>query len=207
MLRGLVYLAVSALFCFDFMMPPNAATHTRTTAEPGRALTAAVWRSSVELRGGIAVLLSGVSVLSWTFVFGWATWQIQCYSVEILAVALFVVGFSIREWSKRTLGRHFTYEIQRPEALIDDGPYALLLHPSYTGFALEWGCLGAFWQPLFAELPLHYAAPLLVVAYAFALTFLWLWRAKGEEAVMHAAFGRRWDEHVKGRWRFVPWCF
>ena len=123
--------------------------------------------------------------------------------LEAAAVALFVGGYALRAWAKRALGRHFTYEIQSPGALIGTGPYALLLHPSYTGFALEWGCLCAFWLPQ-GQL----AAPLLAGAYAAMLVFLWVWRVQGEEAVMRAAFGARWEKHVAaGRWRFIPWMF
>ena len=210
MIRGVLYLAASALFCADFMFPPNAAAPTRTTAELGRSFTAAVWRSSSGVRALVTSLLTGVAVFGWSATFGWAAWSAALAPLEIIAVALFICGYGLRVWSKATLGRHFTYEIQSPEALVSDGPYALLLHPSYTGFALEWGCLGAFWLelPLGPGYALPLAVPLLAAFYGAMLAFLWVWRAQGEEGAMRGAFGGQWDRHVSaGRWRFIPWVF
>jgi protein-S-isoprenylcysteine O-methyltransferase Ste14 len=137
----------------------------------------------------------------WTSAFGLEAWPSALLPLECVAIVLFIGGYALRVWSKVTLGRHFTYEIQFPGALVEGGPYALLLHPSYTGFALEWGCLCAFWLPERSS-----SAPFLLAgAYAAMLTFLWVWRAQGEEAVMRAAFGSRWDQHIAaGRWRFIP---
>ncbi len=202
---GVIYTVVSLLFCFDFMMPPHAATPARIhTAEVGRFITSYVWRSSQAVRSFIALFLTCVSVVAFTLGFGFKIWNEDMVLIETIAVTLFACGYLLRVWCKQTLGKHFTYEIQRPDALINNGPYALLLHPSYTGFALEWGCLISFW--------LHYiqfqhAIIILGLVYVFSISFLWHWRAKGEETVMKNAFGLRWETHIKSRWRFIPFIF
>jgi protein-S-isoprenylcysteine O-methyltransferase Ste14 len=211
MTRGLFYAAASALFCFDFMMPPNAAVQTRTTFEVGSTITATVWRSSAVVRVGIAIVLTVVSISAWIAVFGKASLAADVRSLEVTASMLFVAGYSLRIWAKRTLGCHFTYEIQRPEVLISHGPYEVVLHPSYTGFVLEWGCLLAFWLPLPlgpTYTPLPFACALMFGAYAAGFAFLWVWRTKREEVVMRSVFGKRWDQHVaRVRWRFIPLVF
>jgi protein-S-isoprenylcysteine O-methyltransferase Ste14 len=54
------------------------------------------------------------------------------------------LGFALRFWSVRTLGRFFTVEVtvDAEQPVIDTGPYAHLRHPSYTGLLLLYLGLG-----------------------------------------------------------------
>lgn len=54
---------------------------------------------------------------------------------EWMMVALAMGLFSLRLWCYQKLGKFFTYTIMVKEnhPLIADGPYAYLIHPSYTG--------------------------------------------------------------------------
>ena len=45
--------------------------------------------------------------------------------------------YGLRRWAKVTLARNFVYQIAAPNTLIAAGPYAFLVHPSYTGALLH----------------------------------------------------------------------
>lgn len=122
-------------------------------------------------------------------------WPEQAYRVGL---ALFVVGLLLRWWSIWTLGRFFTVQvaIANDHRLIQEGPYRLLRHPSYTGsllmfvgFAL---CIGN-WATSIAML-----VPVLAV---------FGWRIHVEEAVLAETFGDAWSEYVRHSWRLLPLVF
>src|SRR5262245_7905116 len=55
-----------------------------------------------------------------------------------LGVALMAAGLALCMWSIRVLGRFFTatVRIAPDQRVVDEGPYRLLRHPSYTGAML-----------------------------------------------------------------------
>jgi protein-S-isoprenylcysteine O-methyltransferase len=119
-------------------------------------------------------------------------WPHETY---LAGLALFASGLMLRWWSIWTLGRFFTVQvaIASDHRLIEQGPYRLLRHPSYTGsllmffgFAL---CFGN-WATLLAML-----VPVLAV---FA------WRIHVEEAALSETFGDAWRGYVRRTWRLVP---
>lgn len=59
-------------------------------------------------------------------------------AAEAVAAAACLAGTALRAWCFSALGRLFTYEvsIRTSHQLVTTGPYALLLHPSYTGTAM-----------------------------------------------------------------------
>lgn len=61
-----------------------------------------------------------------------------------LGFALLLAGMGLRGWSIVTLGRFFTYAVgvQEDQHVVDDGPYRLLRHPSYTGLLLGFAGIG-----------------------------------------------------------------
>jgi protein-S-isoprenylcysteine O-methyltransferase Ste14 len=61
----------------------------------------------------------------------------------LAGLAVFCGGIALRVWAVRTLGRFFRYTIVVDEdhRVIDDGPYRLIRHPSYSGLLLA--ALGA----------------------------------------------------------------
>jgi protein-S-isoprenylcysteine O-methyltransferase len=79
---------------------------------------------------------------------------------DVLLMAMMLVGVALRYWCYHKLGRLFTYTIlvKPNHELVRDGPYTLLLHPSYTAqvgvmccyllFMFRWKTL--FWLPLIA---------------------------------------------------------
>jgi len=119
-------------------------------------------------------------------------WPGQTY---LVGLAVFVSGLLLRWWSIWTLGRFFTVQvaIASDHKLIEQGPYRLLRHPSYTGslmmfvgFAL---CVGN-WMTL--------VAMLVPVFSVFA------WRIHVEEAALGENFGDAWRDYARRTWRLIP---
>jgi protein-S-isoprenylcysteine O-methyltransferase Ste14 len=124
---------------------------------------------------------------------------------EAAALGASLAGSALRLWAMQCLGPLFTFEVAiRPRhALVGDGPYALLLHPSYTGLLLSLGGLlyflggprGALRRRRF------WAAALPAAAAAVAA------RLTNEEAALAGHFGAAWRAHAARRWRLVPLLF
>jgi protein-S-isoprenylcysteine O-methyltransferase Ste14 len=61
-----------------------------------------------------------------------------------VGLALMWVGFVLRAWAIRALGRFFTVTVgvEEGHAVVDSGPYRHIRHPSYTGMLLFFVGLG-----------------------------------------------------------------
>jgi protein-S-isoprenylcysteine O-methyltransferase Ste14 len=59
-------------------------------------------------------------------------------SPVVVGLTLFVAGMALRAWAIITLGRFFTHVLamQPGQRVVQEGPYRLLRHPSYTGLLL-----------------------------------------------------------------------
>lgn len=119
--------------------------------------------------------------------------------------------------------------------LVTSGPYAYLLHPSYTGYYFNsiavWTLLwhqGLF--DIFSAFFARVAISLFVPTY-YAMTIktglvfgisggLWvvllksvisaiqlLERVKNEEAMLKEHFGAEWVQHANKRWKFIPYVY
>ena len=62
----------------------------------------------------------------------------------VAGLVLMWIGFALRFWAVRTLGRFFRVEVtvDSDQTLVDTGPYARLRHPSYTGLLVFYLGLG-----------------------------------------------------------------
>ena len=118
-----------------------------------------------------------------------------------LAIAVF--GWTFRRWAKYTLNQLFTYQISIPKELIQTGPYAYLVHPSYTGSLLHF--LGIIVLAT-ESLDITTACVTTAVITAMASTMLTV-RITDEEAMLSSAFGETWDAHVAKRWHVVPFVW
>ncbi len=119
-------------------------------------------------------------------------WPEQIHPVGL---AVFVSGLALRWWSIWTLGRFFTVQvaIANDHRLIEQGPYRLLRHPSYTGSLMMFVGFGLYignWATLIAML-----VPVFCV---FA------WRIHVEETALSETFGDAWRAYAKRTWRLVP---
>lgn len=112
-----------------------------------------------------------------------------------IGLAIFGSGVALRGWAIRTLGRHFTWRlgIRDGHALVTDGPYRVLRHPSYTGGML-----------LFAgtQVVLGSAVGLVLALIGFPLYYRQ--RIADEEAMLAEALGAPYTEWQARTWRMVP---
>jgi protein-S-isoprenylcysteine O-methyltransferase len=114
---------------------------------------------------------------------------------EVIGISVFIAGIALRWYSIAILGRFFTVNvaIAADHRLIEEGPYRLVRHPSYTGSLLAFAGLGiAFcnWASLAALM-----APTLAV---------FLRRIHIEEAALTEAFGERYRDYVRRTKRLIP---
>ena len=119
---------------------------------------------------------------------------------DVLSAVLCASGYVLRTAAFDALGRHFTYvvTVRTDHQLVTEGPFQLLMHPSYTGLlmvqmgmAVFAGCRRVWFLMLWA---------------GFAL-FAVLQRVSVEEAALQTKFGTVWDDYAGARWRLVPYVF
>jgi protein-S-isoprenylcysteine O-methyltransferase Ste14 len=141
---------------------------------------------------GILGLLNGF-LPAWTDRIGF--WTIDGDTVRWLGVAIFVVSGYLRLWPVVVLGNRFSglVAIQPEHALVTDGIYSVIRHPSYVGLILN--SLG--WSLAFRS-----GVGVLVTALMLPPMIA---RIYAEEALLRSQFGAEYDAfRVKTRWRLIP---
>lgn len=119
------------------------------------------------------------------------------HSTMIIGVAvLFLVGgVALRIWAIRHLGRFFTVAvgIQHGHQVIQDGPYRLVRHPSYSGSLLALTGVGIL---TFNWLGLILIVVCTLLAYALRISV--------EEKALLAQFGSEYQEYSARTKRMIP---
>ncbi|KAI0485008.1 hypothetical protein GGR56DRAFT_681057 [Xylariaceae sp. FL0804] len=146
-------------------------------------------------------------------------------STALPLLLILCVGVPLRLGPYAALGQSFTFDLAQPKALVTDGPlYSLVQHPSYVGLlalllgnALLLGRLRggvcACWTPpaVYATLKSRRAGAgveaALATAVLAAVVAAAAARVRDEEAMLHAAFGREWEEWHARTARFIPFVF
>ena len=115
-----------------------------------------------------------------------------------LGCALFVFGLALRWYSIFYLGRFFTVTvaIHSGHEIVDNGPYRLIRHPSYTGALL--GFLGL-------ALTLDNWASLALIM--VPITWVFLRRMRIEERALANGLGRPYTDYMKRTKRLVPFVY
>ena len=115
-----------------------------------------------------------------------------------LAVLLLATGIALRIWAIRHLGRLFTVDvgIQQGHQVVEDGPYRLVRHPSYSGSMLA---LVGIALLTFNWLGLFLIITCTMLAYALRV---WV-----EEKAMLAQFGAEYAEYAAHTKRLIPWIY
>jgi protein-S-isoprenylcysteine O-methyltransferase Ste14 len=121
-------------------------------------------------------------------------WTIDGDPVRWLGVVLFIIGGALRIWPVFVLGRRFSglVAIQPGHALVTNGVYGVIRHPSYLGLlinSLGWGL--AFRSAIGILLALLMVPPLLA-------------RIHAEERLLRSHFGREYEAYRATTWRLVP---
>lgn len=135
----------------------------------------------------------------------WLAWQGSGRFASPLRIPLFwtgcalmAAGLLLRAWSVRVLADFFTVDVAiRPgHALVRNGPYRLLRHPSYTGALLTFYgfalALGTVWG---------------LAVIAIVVTAAFLRRIKVEEAVLRDAFPQAYPDYARQTKRLVPFVW
>ncbi|AOM81971.1 methyltransferase family protein [Salisediminibacterium beveridgei] len=127
-----------------------------------------------------------------------AFWTYEAAVIQGAGVFCYGSGIMLRYWGILHLGRQFTRDVQvrDGDTLVGTGPYRILSHPLYSGllftvmgFTLYTGSILASILVLFTALP--------------AL----IRRIKGEETLLIQAFGIRYQEWMKSRYRLIPFIY
>jgi protein-S-isoprenylcysteine O-methyltransferase Ste14 len=121
-------------------------------------------------------------------------WTIDGDTVRWIGVALFVAGGALRLWPVFVLGNRFSglVAIQPGHALVTDGIYGILRHPSYLGLlvnALGWAL--AFRSSVGVLLAALMIPPLLA-------------RMRSEEALLRSHFGDAYESYMARTSRLIP---
>ncbi|KAI0025212.1 hypothetical protein F4780DRAFT_722590 [Xylariomycetidae sp. FL0641] len=134
-----------------------------------------------------------------------------------LALVL-VLGAPLRLASYAALGRDFSFSLAPPgDGLVTAGLYAWVQHPSYTGLlcvvlgnaallARLDGALACLVPPRL-HAALRSARPLLAPAALALFVGTLAMRVAEEERMLHAEFGKDWEDWHRSTARFVPWVF
>ncbi|KIP01824.1 hypothetical protein PHLGIDRAFT_123011 [Phlebiopsis gigantea 11061_1 CR5-6] len=147
-----------------------------------------------------------------------ATQHLRITPWWLAGCALMACGGAVRLLCFRHLGRFFTFElsIQKGHALVTNGPYAVVRHPSYTGSMLvgagtvlchfgpgSWyaECVG--WGSVYSGMFMAAWAGWCVVVPALLTR-----RTSTEDATLRSEFGSEWDSYAKRTpYKLVPYIF
>jgi protein-S-isoprenylcysteine O-methyltransferase Ste14 len=121
-------------------------------------------------------------------------WTLDGDAIRWLGVVLFAVGGALRLWPVFVLGPRFSglVAIQPGHALVTDGVYSIIRHPSYLGLlvnSLGWAL--AFRSGVGVLLTVVLALPLLV-------------RIHAEEELLGAQFGVEYEDYRARTSRLIP---
>jgi protein-S-isoprenylcysteine O-methyltransferase Ste14 len=116
-------------------------------------------------------------------------------AVRWLGLGLVVAGPAFSFWSAATLGRHFDLEVEvhGGHEIIDRGPYRIVRHPVYLGFAIHFvgACLAT--------------GNGLLIAGTLLVTFPALYlRAATEERLLRERLGPAYDAYARRVGMLVP---
>ena len=113
-------------------------------------------------------------------------------------VGIGVLGYAVRVWSMRVLGRFYTRTLvtTADQRVVREGPYRLVRHPGYLGSILVWTGAAASSGNL---LSIVAVTALLAVAYAH--------RIRTEERMLVDTLGEAYVEYRRHSWRLVPFVF
>lgn len=113
-------------------------------------------------------------------------------------ILLMVAGVVFRWYSIRMLGKYFTLRltIQPGQTVVEDGPYRLIRHPSYSGALITMLGLGLVlnnWMRVIVMLIAGF------VGYSY--------RVKVEEDILVTALGEPYRDYIKRTKRFIPYIY
>jgi protein-S-isoprenylcysteine O-methyltransferase Ste14 len=118
--------------------------------------------------------------------------------LKMAGFVLYVLGLAVVLWARRTLGRNWGISTSAQvkllvgHELVQDGPYAYVRHPMYSGW---WACM--------LGLVLIYPVWAVFLLFFFSL-ISFANRARREEDALAARFGQAWIAYRQRTKRLIP---
>ncbi len=97
-----------------------------------------LFTTAAEAKSGLIIMLGAISsTIAPLIEYGYRDAMLPRLDSPLFIIGsiLLAAGVSLRVWAVRVLGRFFTsvVQVQEHQTVIQDGPYRLIRHPSYTG--------------------------------------------------------------------------
>ncbi|TFK50602.1 hypothetical protein OE88DRAFT_1736112 [Heliocybe sulcata] len=125
----------------------------------------------------------------------------------LIGAALSTWGALVRYWCYRTLEKDFTFTLalRKDHKLGTSGPYAIVRHPSYTGYIAAFTGVWVCWfgrgswvrESGVLDSVVGGAAVGAIFAAGLSLVYLCLTRPVREDRVLRGQFGKEWDEWAR----------
>jgi protein-S-isoprenylcysteine O-methyltransferase Ste14 len=127
-----------------------------------------------------------IGTLTFSAVVGWLGILVAC------------LGFALRGWAFKTLGRFYTrtLRISGYQHIVQQGPYRVIRHPGYLGIILIW--LGA------ALATTNWIAVGIVAIVLFAAYY---YRIQAEETMLMSASNQEYGEYRAHTWKLIPFLY
>ncbi len=118
---------------------------------------------------------------------------------DYILLYFLLLGTGVRLWCYGILGRFFTFRlgIRQSHILVEEGPYDILIHPSYT--AQVTAILS-----ILLLLRMHWL-PFALLAWMIARIVKS--RMAKEEDMMQKHFGKKYEKYIEGKWRLIPYVY
>lgn len=116
----------------------------------------------------------------------------------ILGIILIYGGFAFRYYSIHVLGKFFSskVEIKEGHELIQNGPYKMIRHPSYTGA----------WMSM-VGVSLLFQSKIGLVFSIFIYFLIYIYRIECEEKALLGTFGEKYLTYQEKTWRMFPYLY
>ena len=134
------------------------------------------------------------------FAFTFRSFVISWHRTILFAAGVFLMlaGMAVRRYSIRVLGKYFTTEvaIQPGQTVVENGPYRLIRHPSYSGALITIFGVGLAltnWLSLIGVMVIAF------IGYSYRV---WV-----EEKTLVNALGESYRQYMKRTKRFIPFVY
>jgi len=143
----------------------------------------------------IILLASGISVSSSLVEWGYFSKRNSNFFFTALGVLMIASGLALRISAILTLGKFFTAtaRITRQQVLVENGPYALIRHPSYAGAII-----------VMTGVPVLLNNTVTFFSTVLLLTLAYVIRIKNEEKVLVSIFGDKYLQYSEKVKKIIP---
>jgi protein-S-isoprenylcysteine O-methyltransferase Ste14 len=119
-------------------------------------------------------------------------------AISNLGSILIIIGMCIRLWAVTVLGRHFSLvvSVDSKQKIIQNGPYRLIRHPSYTGLLVSFIGIGLAFQTWVGSL---FAFVFFIVVFGYRISI--------EEKALTGMFPDEYPSYIQKTSRLIPFVW